>query len=219
MPIQFLAPYISKSGGYLDYDLYKLVDPYNVMAVLRKHGGIILAEKIQIAIENGDDIDFDKNVTISGNLDIKSWNLPEITSQCLGGRTKLISSSIKIRNSRIKGYVDFSGSWFLKPLEFKNIDFMGHVDFSESKLGNVSFGGSVFLSKNTTRFTNTLFLKNAIFSGVSFIAVNFERAKFTAIAKFDGSNFNYSQFDNCEFYGRTSFTHAQFDGIAFFSDT
>jgi hypothetical protein len=107
------------------------------MAVLRKRGGIILAEKVQIAIENGNDIDFDENVTISGNLDIKAWNLPEITSQCLGGRTKLVSSSVKIRNSKIKGYVDFSGSWFLKPLEFINTDLMGHVDFSKSKLENM----------------------------------------------------------------------------------
>jgi len=189
------------------------------MAVLRKRGGIIPAEKVQKAIENGDDIDFDEKVTISGNLDIKTWNLPEITSQCLGGRRKLVSSSIKIRNSKFKGYIDFSGSWFLKPLEFINTDFASHVDFSKSKLENICFGGSVFLSEHTTRFTNTLFLKNAIFSGVSFRAVDFERAKFYATARFDGSNFDYSKFDNCEFYGRTSFTHAQFDGIAFFSNT
>jgi len=189
------------------------------MAVLQKRGGIIPAEKVQKAIENGDDIDFDEKVTISGNLDIKTWNLPEITSQCLGGRRKLVSSSIKIRNSKIKGYVDFSSSWFLKPLEFINTDFGSHVDFSKSKLDNIGFGGSVFLSEHTTRFTDTLFLKNAIFGGVSFRAVDFERAKFYATTRFDGSNFDYSQFDNCEFYGRTSFTHAQFDGIAFFSNT
>ncbi len=189
------------------------------MAVLRKRGGIIPAEKVQKAIENGDDIDFDEKVTISGNLDIKTWNLPEITSQCLGGRRKLVSSSIEIRNSKIKGHVDFSGSWFLKPLKFINTDFMSHVDFSKSKIDDIVFGGSVFLSEHTTRFTKTIFYKKANFQGVSFKAVDFEGAKFYAMAIFDGSNFDDSKFDNSEFYGQTSFSYAQFDGITFFSNT
>lgn len=187
------------------------------MAVLRKRGGIIPAEKVQKAIENGDDIDFDEKVTISGNLDIKTWNLPEITSQCLGAQRKLISSSIKIKNSKIKGKVNFSGSWFLNPLKFINTDFLGYVDFSKSKIGYIIFSGSAFFSEHTARFNNISFINNANFSGVSFKAVDFEGSKFYSVAKFDGSNFEQSQFDHCEFYGETSFTHAQFDGITFFS--
>jgi hypothetical protein len=70
------------------------------MAVLRKRGGIILASKVQSAIEKGDDIDFDDKVTIIGNLDLSTWNLPEITSQCLGGRAKLVQLGLNKPNFR-----------------------------------------------------------------------------------------------------------------------
>jgi uncharacterized protein YjbI with pentapeptide repeats len=170
------------------------------MPVLRKRGGIILAETVLKSIENGEDIDLDDSVTISGSLDLNLCNLPEITSQCLRGSAKIISSSISINNSKIKGYVDFSNSWFQKPLILRSNDFMSHVDFSNSKFfEDNALTGSVFSSEHATRFTNTTFFKKVYINGVSFKVVDFKMAKFYAIAEFNGSNFNYSYFDNVNF--------------------
>lgn len=196
------------------------------MSVLLLRGGTTNADKILKAIEIGNDIDLDEDVLIEGNLDLSLLNLPKMrvnrthNEKILGltEETKLVTSSISIKRSRIKGTVDFSNSRFLKAVNFGATHFEKSVDFRGSKFRGCAIFASCVIEEDTI-FLQTEFNESLIFDGASIKNVNFNNSHFFKTTSFWHSKFNIANFINCNFNGEVRFIEASFEEHTFFSDT
>ncbi|MHC1594370.1 MAG: pentapeptide repeat-containing protein [Methanotrichaceae archaeon] len=107
------------------------------------------ASEILAAIERGEPVEYD-NVIIVGDLDLSMVDLPtrHVERTLLLGldeNARLVASSIEIKDSEIRGAVNFGNAIFQEPIDFggaqfsRNASFIG-VQFS----GNANFGGAQF---------------------------------------------------------------------------
>lgn len=166
--------------------------------------------------------------------EIKVWNLEK--------DLQLITSRIEIRNSEIKGFVNFANCIFKNEVHIQSTklkrDFISKgAQFRESiSFGNSEFSGDVdFQFVNFDKrisFESARFNKDASFSSVKFkLGVGFVQTSFGGDADFIDAqflgyaNFSYSKFikyaslGGAQFNNNANFVSSQFDGPVDFSGT
>ena len=134
--------------------------------------------------------------------------------------SKIVSSTIAIRDSIIEGNVDMSGSRFNESVYFQNTEFRGNVDFSYCDFNNyVDFQKSKFLKQ--TSLSNSIFHSGAQFSECWFNGeLDFINSKMNWMTIFYEAKFNNNAyFTGTEFKGDTNFDSAQFTGDAIFRNS
>ena len=165
----------------------------------------VQASEILAKIERGEPVEYD-NVVIAGDLDLSMVDLPtryvertrdEVEHLGLDENAKLVVSSIKIKDSEIRGDVNFGNAIFQESVNFKRAQFSG----------NAYFRGAQF-----SEYTSFL---DAQFSGYA----NFRNAQFSGYANFWGAQFSgYAYFWDAQFSGYAVFRNAQFSEDAAFED-
>jgi uncharacterized protein YjbI with pentapeptide repeats len=188
----------------------------------------IHASEILAKIGKGKPITYD-HVIIKGNLDISRLNLPK------EGEKYIISSPIKIIDSKIEGNLIFSETIFKETVYFRGAQFIKNANFGGSRFikdadfGNsqfrreASFSGSQF--EGEAAFSRSLFSQNVSFSKSQFNKdVFFRKSKFSEDSNFNGShfkgeaNFRESQFckkakyRKSQFYQDVDFSRSKFNG-------
>jgi len=216
---------------------------------------VIHASEILAKIGRGEPIEY-YDVIIEGwidlNLILGGLDLPkehvdrtEFEKKIgLSDEMKIISSQIKVYNSEIRGYLDFSNVHFKNEVFFKSTKFTGKANFWGAKFTEnagfpeADFGDTAnFRGAKFEKIANFIFVKfsggyadfwgaqftggDAIFGGAKFgMGANFFRARFTggdadfACAKFGGD----TCFDDTEFTGGDAiFGGTEFAGDAGFT--
>jgi len=138
----------------------------------------------------------------------------------LGKNLKLIDSAIIIRNSEIRGSVNFADSLFREEFYIENSEFNGHVNFKYSNF------------RKNCSFKNTLFNKAVQFNFAVFnLEAKFENASFGGAASFKSvqlqgeANFLNTQFikivslESAKFYDSVLFNGSKFSGPVNFENT
>jgi len=180
-----------------------------------------------------------EDVIIQGDLDflhldlpyvLKDEELPDVyyrqehfitQTQCV------VESSIKIINSEIQGYVDFSYVVFQKAIDFSDTTFQkgltciftkfnDYVGFGSAKFeGLATFMGSKF--NTDVYFANAQFKYYAEFANAQFTEnCSFSHAYFDGKADFYNCCFNHADFGFTQFYHQALFRCADFSGKANF---
>ena len=212
---------------------------------------VIHSSEILAKIELGEDVEYD-GVIVEGDLDISGLELPtkhvertELDETLeLPDELKVISSSIAINDSEIKGKVNFGNVHFKESINFEGTEFSGIADFMGAEFagehtyfGNAKFNGTYANFRGAefiggyVEFVGTEFGGHAEFSGAKFgVNADFWGAKFGryadfGVVKFDGeyNNFvgvkftgGYAEFMGVEFSGYTDFRGVEFSGYADF---
>jgi hypothetical protein len=103
---------------------------------LEERSHIVNAKEILTAIEKGENIYLD-NTSIEGTLNLSDLNLPtrkadqsELITYLGYPATKVVKSSIHIKNSIVNGSIYFNDASFDNIINFDNIKFNGNTDFS-----------------------------------------------------------------------------------------
>jgi hypothetical protein len=174
------------------------------------------APEILDKIEKGELV-AEENCTIIGDLDlskIKS-NLSSVTVN----RRKLyiVNNSFSIKNSLIKGDVNFNDGYFSKPVGFDGTTFIGMTNFEKTV-----FNGSADFEKANfsfdANFMITTFNKLADFENVNFTGrAQFDYATFNWLAWFSKAHFyDEANFDKVKFYDEVEFNNIVFKSVAAF---
>jgi uncharacterized protein YjbI with pentapeptide repeats len=183
----------------------------------------ISAGDLLVKINNGENINI-KEATILGNLDIDELVLARDEDDYV----RIASSSIKIINSVIEGYVKFERAVFAKSVVFSGSTIKGNVSFEFSIFERIADFSSVSFNSNATfwqvqfkdrsGFSPThvkgpKFLKSAEFKGNA----TFGFAKFFDVAEFsEAVNNKKSEFSGAEFYKDADFCETIFSECADF---
>jgi hypothetical protein len=178
--------------------------------------------EIQTKIEKGEPIECHQ-VIIKGDLDISKLNLTKENEKYI------MSSPIKIIDSKIEGslifpetifnaIVDFRGSLFMKNANFVGSRFTKGADFGDSQfMGEASFSGSQF--EGAATFSRSQFSQNASFSKSQFEKDGyFRKSKFSGDLNFNGSHFKgEANFREAQFCRKAKYRKSQFYRDADFS--
>jgi hypothetical protein len=199
------------------------------------------AKEILDKIKNGASVDYNDRI-IAGNIDVSKLDLKEdIINRTkyekealfLKDNVSIVSSTIKITNSKIKGSinmsnvilknrVDFTGSEFYEDAVFEGSQFREDANFMEAEFSKgANFKGSQFLGN--AHFMGSHFSGEAKFHGSRYIArADFEGSEFIGNAYFDYSTFGiitwfyrshfkrYAQFSSSHFNGFSTFGSSKF---------
>jgi hypothetical protein len=116
---------------------------------------------------------------------------------------------LKLVQTRVTGFADFSNTFFLNRLEAQGTQFPAGVDLSQARFSlPMSFASANF--GREAQFRNSIFFSKAEFNQVQFRAeANFQGSEFQATA-----NFNQAVF-----YQPANFTRVQWQGNADFAQT
>lgn len=175
---------------------------------------VVLASEILNEIDNNTSLIHYDGILIKGDLYLS--------------QLRPINSSIRIKNSTIYGYVDFSNCVFYKDVNFENTSFGNHINFngaqflSKAEFSNCNFGnyanfeGSKF--NKPAIFKNSHFYAPASFNGAVFDSyADFQRSRFLNQANFGGILFNNAaNFEESKFNNTASFDGTDFKGLAEF---
>ncbi|HJH26952.1 MAG TPA: hypothetical protein C5S37_09345 [Methanophagales archaeon] len=197
------------------------------------------ASEILEKIEKGVLVD-EENCTIIGDLDLSKINLSTIKVD--GRELRRVNNSISIKNSIIKGNVNFRGEskdkrvYFRGPVNFDGTNFAEEANFKYSIFSDSArFDNAIFdgIAKfGDAQFTHTTFW-NATFNSRSNFASSifydrgqFTFANFSHFSRFDyahfnnGADFNFVHFNGVvHFYGTCFYNDAQFTGTVFNNKT
>jgi len=156
----------------------------------------IAASEILDKIRKGEPVEY-SNVRIEGDLDIEEMRNP------FEGFV-IIQSSINIQHSILKGHINFSKAIFKNSITL-SLDCTG-----------IPYGFEM-LSVN---FNESLFLDQAIFSGIFFAGdAFFRRTEFYGMTLFYGIYTKNAYFNDAQFGPQTIFSRSKFDGGANFEGT
>jgi uncharacterized protein YjbI with pentapeptide repeats len=202
----------------------------------------IPASEILDKIQKGGPVNYD-HVRITGELDLSKLDLPiedvarteyQINALGLPEESRVVSSSIKITNSKFDGKVNFGNSLFGGRVHFSNSTFSKYADFNGSTFteyanfkgatftGHADFSGATFSVyadfSGTTNFSGAIFreyadFRMAVFSG----GADFTKVTFSEYAGFSGVTFSgYADFRMAIFSGGADFSWATFREYAYF---
>lgn len=177
------------------------------------------ASEILGNITRGEPVEYTDCIII-GDLNISKINLSTIK---VGGKNlKIVNSSFSIKNSTVKGNVNFQNCYFTKSVNFAETTFCKEANFEYSifcdsaRFENASFDGRAKFSDvnfNHTIFWNTTFNREAYFSDTKFYDwVQFTKAHFNKKADFNRVLFNHGvDLTNVHFENKTEFCFASFN--------
>jgi len=192
----------------------------------------IFASEILENIKKGYPIHYE-NVTIYGDLDLANIDLPKVVVNKpsfefgfphISETAKIVNSDIVIKNSNIRGTVNFNETIFKNSTNFLNsifkedvyfIDsqFDGYTNFAFAKFeGEANLEGAKFLAY--TDFSHAYFFKCSRFNFSKFNGdLDVEGAKFIGDLHFDESVFSgYADFSGSTFYSDVAFEGCDFRG-------
>jgi uncharacterized protein YjbI with pentapeptide repeats len=141
----------------------------------------IPASEILDKIEKGEPVEYD-HVRIIGDMDLGKLDLPiedvarteyQIIGLWLPEESKVVSSSIKITNSKFDAKTNFGNSLFRSRVHFNNTTFTEYADFN----------GATFTEY--ANFKGATFIGHAIFSGATFCVYD----DFSGTTIFSGATF------------------------------
>ena len=200
---------------------------------------IVPASEILAKIERGEPVAYD-GVIVVGDLDLSGVELPtkhvertemELNILKINNFSKLVNSSIIIKNCEIRDNVNFGNSIFQNGVSFEGTNFTNLTWFSGSSFtGNADFRDSQFSGGDAnfwyTQFNGGAHFERAKFSGrdANFMwsqfsggVANFEEAEFSGgAAYFGGAKFSASDFKGAQFSSDANFWEAQFNGYVNF---
>ena len=194
----------------------------------------IPASEILDKIRKGEPVNYDQ-VRITGELDLSKLDLPtehvarteyQIKTLKLPEESRVVSSPIKITNSKFKGNVNFSNNFFKGPVNFDNTIFCGYAFFRGATFCRETyFSGAAFCRE--ADFRGATFSRYAGDSGASFFKgatfssfADFIEATFSNVADFVEATFSKrASFMGATFSEGASFMKATFSGYADFSET
>lgn len=189
---------------------------------------VISGKEIVGKMKNGEPIDYN-NVIIIDNIDLRnlmptSPNSKMFVSDVCGvvfdNEAKLVSSTIRITNSRILGEIFAANIIFENTVDFLGTTFNRFADFGKTYfLRKALFDKSTFCSEPL--FNNTTFFGKASFNKALFYRdATFEESCFKGIANFENSDFRKKvSFLNADFRDFASFDHAEFNDSTDFGNT
>jgi uncharacterized protein YjbI with pentapeptide repeats len=201
-------------------EVMAITEDYENEAELRE----IPASEILDKIQKGEAIEY-HHVRIMGDLDLsklnlptkhvdrtehqiqKKWGLLELEAEGLLADCMIVSSSINISNSELRGVVNFRNCIFKMTTDFHGTTFSM----------NTYFRGAAFSGPDY--FRGAMFSGIADFSGATFSGhANFSRSTFSGLANFSGSTFNgLADFSGATFSGLANFAGSIFSEIANFN--
>jgi uncharacterized protein YjbI with pentapeptide repeats len=112
----------------------------------------ILASEILDKIQKGEPVEYD-HIRMANDLELPA-------------EYKIVSSSIKITNSKFDANINFSNCLFRDLTQFENTTFNKDAKFKNATFeGKANFKDSLF---EDVRFTEATFRENAIFQGAKF---------------------------------------------------
>ncbi len=189
------------------FTLVLTILPQNALAGENRQ---VNASEILDTIEKGKLVD-EENCIIIGDLDLSKINLSTIKVD--GRELRRVNNSISIKNSIIKGDVNFNGIYFNGSVNFEKSVFSGSTSFDNASFdGKANFGHTRF---NHTKFYNTTFKSESYFSSAEFNDwIQFDRANFSQKAMFIRTRFNNgAQLFNVFFNNESTFHLAIFNGL------
>jgi len=168
---------------------------------------------------------------IEGDLDLAQSSLPIMAmpveqiiedneNRKLSKNLKLIDSAIIIRNSEIRGSVNFADCLFREEFYIENSGFNGHVNFKYSNFRkNCSFKNALF--NKAVQFNNAVFNIGAKFENASFGgAANFRSVQLQGEANFQNTQFiKIVSLESAKFYDGVLFNGSKFSGPVNFENT
>jgi uncharacterized protein YjbI with pentapeptide repeats len=173
---------------------------------------VVPAKEILDKIQKREPVEYD-NVIIEGDLDLSKLDLPtkhiKLTEyQKLLSRSnlvKIVPHQIDIRNSSIRGELNFSNILFQEDIHFIKVQVSGKADFSGAQFEDAAV------------FTKVQFDSDAGFSEAQMGFARFMSAKFGGHAGFSGAQFTiYADFSGAQFSKKAGFWCAQFSGVTSF---
>jgi hypothetical protein len=187
------------------------------------------------AIKNGERVDLNHS-RVEGDLNLNNLGLVEESVDRnpyeedlgLSEAQKVVTSFIRINDTKINGTVNFKNTIFERPIDFKSTEFKGRADFMGSDFRNeVRFENATFHKKadfrdslfhNYTNFYKSTFDANVSFDYAWFNdAADFSDSRFNEIASFIKTIYNGdANFEESVFNDNTSFSEAKFNSAAYF---
>ena len=176
---------------------------------------VVKAEEILAKIERGEPVEYE-NVIVEGDLDLSKAVLPKNDS----GKF-LVASPIEIKNSEVRGKVNFNRAVFKRSIQFYDTNFSKDVSFSYARFNkSVIFIRSQFFGASI--FDGSQFTQDVLFNGVHFNkSTSFGGTHFEKDIHFLGTHFiGYAYFwQGVKFYGDVVFLEVQFVKDVFFENT
>jgi hypothetical protein len=189
------------------------ISPQNVLAEKTQR---VNASEILDKIEEGKLVAVEDCIII-GNLDLGKIraNLSSITVN--KRKLYIVNNSFSIKNSLIKGDVNFNDCYFSKPVGFVGTTFTGTANF-EKVVFNSSAGFEKANFSFDANFMITTFNKIADFRNVNFTGgAQFDYATFNRLAWFSKAHFyDEANFDDVKFYDEVEFNNVFFKSVAAF---
>ena len=150
------------------------------------------ASEILDKIQRGEAVEYDC-VAVKGDLVLPA---APVIMRHAGGysygfeKKDIVSSEIKITNSKINGILNFGSAIFRKPVHFRGVEFIGDVYFIDAQFDEpIDFSDSHF--RKYALFNSVKFGKDVYFIGSQFSQnAEFWESRFDGFAYFDGSEFN-----------------------------
>ena len=184
---------------------------------------VVPADEILGKIERGEPVKYD-NVIVEGDLDLTKLKLDKDEYDKI-----VVNSTIKIKNSEIRGFVnssqvsfrqiiDFMGTVFKKKIWFRSAAFKKEILCIKSVFcEDVDFKDCWCSSAN---FQNIKFKQNAHFDGAEFLdSVSFAMSIFVKYGNFKKTEFGGgASFWRANFYRDVSFEGSHFKGEALFEN-
>jgi hypothetical protein len=175
---------------------------------------VVNASEILEKIKKGEPVEY-QHVIVKGDLDFSLLGLPTYTERThdniefgLHGNKTVISSPIRINDSKIDGILYLNNTLFQKPINFKGSTFNGPRIFNGLKMmlfRGANFGGSIFNSH--ADFSRSTFNGDA----------NFGFTTFNSFVDFSYSTFNgFADFIEARFKKDVRFWTTNFNGDADF---
>jgi uncharacterized protein YjbI with pentapeptide repeats len=189
------------------------ISPQNVLA--EENRQVINASEILDKIEEGKLV-AEENCTIIGNLDLSKINLSTIKLD--GRELRRVNNSFSIKNSIIRGNVNFNDIYFSGPVNFYDgTNLTGGANFEKSVFSrSANFRNTVFSCE--ADFSSAAFKGSTYFNGVHFADIaNFDYATFKRLSYFNNVCFNdEARFDDAKFYDEVEFNNVVFKSVAAF---
>jgi len=180
---------------------------------------VVPAEEILGKIERGEKVDCN-NIIIEGNLELGTCYLLRLNFE--SEIKTFVTSLVRIRDSVIRGDLNFDNTIFLNFVDFKGTRFEGKVSFSKAKFHNSAIFSSEKRKtyfKNYVNFQDANFLDFTHFDGVTFeMDANFKHARFKNVVFFRKAIFcQTADFGGATFENHTSFKETNFNARANFA--
>jgi hypothetical protein len=193
------------------FTLILTIVPQNALAEENKQ---VNASEILDKIEKGELV-AEENCTVIGDLDLSKINLSLIKVD--GEELREVNNPISIKNSIIKGNVNFNDAYFSRAVNFDGTNLTGGADFEQSVFSSsANFENAKF--SFDANFKYATFNSFTYFNGVNFTdKANFYYATFNRSSYFNKAHFNdEAQFDNAKFYNEVEFNNVFFRSVADF---